>query len=108
MENLVLSVLSFDLSVPTILSFLNRYEKAANVPSHLSQKFSYLTKVSIFILSVQYILYIVTTVVSTVLHCVSAHLCPIFQISKRSSSVQCYCYPASTPTSSPKLEYLIP
>lgn len=45
MENMVLKVLSFDLSVPTILSFLSRYEKAANVPDHLKQRFSHLTRV---------------------------------------------------------------
>lgn len=44
MENMVLKVLSFDLSVPTVLSFLDRYEKAADVPANLSKKFSFLTR----------------------------------------------------------------
>jgi hypothetical protein len=46
MEHLVLKVLEFDLNVPTILSFLNRYEKAADVPQDTKRTFSFLTRVS--------------------------------------------------------------
>ena len=47
MEQLVLKVLEFDLNVPTILSFLDRYEKAADVPPDTKRKFCFLTRVSI-------------------------------------------------------------
>ncbi|XP_046853531.1 G2/mitotic-specific cyclin-A-like [Xenia sp. Carnegie-2017] len=43
MENLILKVLEFDLYVPTILSFLDRYEKAADVPEDSRRKFKFLT-----------------------------------------------------------------
>ena len=45
MENLVLKVLEFDLCVPTVLSFVDRYEKAADVPQDMKRKFSFLTRV---------------------------------------------------------------
>lgn len=45
MENLILKVLEFDLYVPTILSFLDRYEKAADVPEDSRRKFKFLTGV---------------------------------------------------------------
>ncbi|XP_028403157.1 G2/mitotic-specific cyclin-A-like [Dendronephthya gigantea] len=44
MENLVLKVLAFDLCVPTILSFLGRYERAADVPEGMKRKFCFLTR----------------------------------------------------------------
>ena len=46
MENVILKSLAFDLAVPTALSFLERYEKTANLPPNLKEKFSHLTKVS--------------------------------------------------------------
>lgn len=47
MESLVLKVLEFDLCVPTILSFLDRYRKAADVPEDSKRKLSFLTKVNL-------------------------------------------------------------
>lgn len=55
MENLVLKVLQFDMNVPTILSFLDRYEKAADFPQDMKRKFCFLTRVCI-----EYILFYMT------------------------------------------------
>ncbi|CAB3995919.1 cyclin A [Paramuricea clavata] len=44
MENLVLKVLQFDMNVPTILSFLDRYEKAADFPQDMKRKLCFLTR----------------------------------------------------------------
>lgn len=46
MENVILKSLAFDLAVPTVLSFLERYGKSVNLPHRLTEKFSHLTKVS--------------------------------------------------------------
>lgn len=49
MEKLVLKVLAFDLAVPTVLSFLDRYEKGIDLARPFSQKLSNLTRVSFII-----------------------------------------------------------
>lgn len=52
MENVILKSLTFDLAVPTVLSFLDRYEKRINVQQRLTEKFSHLTKVSLFVVMI--------------------------------------------------------
>lgn len=47
MEQLVLKALTFDLSVPTILNFLERYLKATKAPENLAPKVESLARVSI-------------------------------------------------------------
>ncbi|CAB3984765.1 G2 mitotic-specific cyclin-A-like, partial [Paramuricea clavata] len=44
MENVILKSLAFDLAVPTVLSFLERYGKSVDLPHRLMEKFSHLTK----------------------------------------------------------------
>lgn len=63
MENLVLKVLQFDMNVPTILSFLDRYEKAADFPQDMKRKFCFLTRVCI-----EYILFYMNAIVGLFLH----------------------------------------
>lgn len=46
MEQLVLKALTFDLSVPTILNFLERYLKAAKAPQNMAPKVDALARVS--------------------------------------------------------------
>ena len=46
METLVLKELSFDMAVPTALSFLDRYERAVDLPKEDAKQCSFLARVS--------------------------------------------------------------
>ena len=46
MEQLVLKVLSFYLSVPTIVDFVERFLRAARIPTAMAPKVGSLSKVS--------------------------------------------------------------
>lgn len=47
MEHLVLKVLGFDLAVPTVLDFLERFLKAAHVADMQTPKVEALSKVTV-------------------------------------------------------------
>ena len=50
MENVILKSLAFDLTVPTVLSFLERCEKSVDLSEELMEKFSHLTKVGFHVI----------------------------------------------------------